>query len=110
MPKSYAPDASSWPDDVRLAVEVLSSPIRLEILRYLVEHPGLPLGPLYEGVGGLGKTSFIAHLRALEAAGVVKGDLEPELRRGRSPRYFALPDRVRELTRAWADYVTNGRS
>ncbi len=93
---------------VDAAVEVLGSSARLELLRFIAEHPDSHYGRIQEGVPGIGQTALARHLRALEQAGVLHVDIPPEERKGRSPRYRVLPTRLDELTAAWVTYVTGG--
>lgn len=106
VPKVFVPRAGERPALVDVAIEVLGSSARLELLRFIAENPGAHYGRITEGVPGLGQTSRGRHLRALEDAGVVSVDLPPEERRGRSPRYTIEAARLDELTAAWISYVT----
>lgn len=108
VPKVFVPRAGERPVLVDLAIEVLGSSARLELLRFIAKNPGSHFGRISDGVPGLGQTSLGRHLRALEDAGVVNVDLPPEERRGRSPRYTIESGRLDELTAAWISYVTTG--
>lgn len=107
VPRVFTPPTER-PPLVDAAVDVLGSSARLEMLRFLAENPGSHFGRLAEGLPGMGRTSLVRHLRALEDAGVVELDLAPEERKGRSPRYTLVPSRLEALTKAWTAYVTKG--
>ena len=52
-----------------------------------------------------GEPSVAKHLLALEKFDVIKVDVEPGRRHGRSPRYSANPARIKELLDAHLQYL-----
>jgi DNA-binding transcriptional ArsR family regulator len=85
------------PEKVAQAQQVLGHRLHIVIGHFLAGHPASRLGAIIESVGGE-RTTIRAHLKELEAAGVVTVDVPPDQRAGRTGfRYSVDRDRWFEL-------------
>jgi DNA-binding transcriptional ArsR family regulator len=85
------------PEKVAQAQQVLGHRLHILIGHFLAGHPASRLGAIIESVGGE-RTTIRAHLKELEAAGVVTVDVPPDQRAGRTAfRYSVDRDRWFEL-------------
>ncbi|WP_340290855.1 hypothetical protein [Aquipuribacter hungaricus] len=91
MPTSRPPDA-----DLDALGKIARSAQRLAVVRFLRSRTDAHLGAIQEGTGIAGP-SLAPHLRELEAAGIITGDLTAEERRGRSVRYHLNHQRLQQL-------------
>lgn len=71
---------------------------RLAIVLYLQAHPDATRGQVTEAMG-IGHQTVYSHLKALEQAGVVVGDVPDETRAGRTVRYRLQAETVRTQLR-----------
>lgn len=55
--------------------KALSNPIRLKMLRYMVEHPQCIVGDLVE-FSELAQSTVSQHLKVLRDAGLIRGEIE----------------------------------
>lgn len=55
--------------------KALSNPIRLEMVRYMVEHPQCITGDIVE-FAGLAQSTVSQHLKVLRESGLVVGEVE----------------------------------
>ncbi|WP_035748979.1 ArsR/SmtB family transcription factor [Arthrobacter sp. 35W] len=104
MPRITHPGDEAWSSDVEAAVATFGNRGRNEILRFLAAHGPASRGDIVAAVSS-GEPSVAKHLLALEAAGVVTADVEPGRRHGRSPRYSADQERIKELLAAHLRYL-----
>lgn len=92
------------PQEVVTAIETIGNRARTQILRLLAAHGPLTAAELAAQLGAT-KPSVHSHLAALEAAGLVAGDLEVSQRPGRTVRWTVDRDRVQQLADTWARYA-----
>lgn len=89
---------ASKDDELDALGQIARSDGRTAVVQYVRRHPGAYFSVIQEAtgipVGSLGK-----HLRDLETAGVVTGDLPPDVRAGRTVRYTVDDGRLRALLR-----------
>jgi ArsR family transcriptional regulator len=104
MPRITQPHDDAWSAEVEAAVATFGNRARNEILRFLSAHGPASRGDIVAAVSA-GEPSVAKHLLALEDAGAVVVDVEPGRRHGRSPRYSANPERIRELLAAHLEYL-----
>ncbi|MCA4132652.1 helix-turn-helix transcriptional regulator [Arthrobacter sp. M4] len=104
MPRITQPEDAAWSADVEAAVATFGNRSRNEILRYLSAHGPATRGDIVSAVSA-GEPSVAKHLTALEEAGVIVVDVEPGRRHGRSPRYSANTNRIKELLDAHLKYL-----
>ncbi len=104
MPRITHPEDSAWSSDVEAAVTTFGNRGRNEIVRFLVAHGPASRGDIVEAVSP-GEPSVAKHLLALEETGVVRADVEPGRRHGRSPRYSVDQARIKELLAAHLGYL-----
>lgn len=104
MPRITQPHDAAWSADVEAAVATFGNRSRNEILRYLSAHGPALRGEIVEAVSA-GEPSVAKHLLALEETGTILVDLEPGRRHGRSPRYSANPERIKQLLAAHLQYL-----
>lgn len=104
MPRLTHPDDDAWSADVEAAVATFGNRTRNEILRYLTAHGPASRGDIVEAVSA-GGPSVAKHLLALEEAGAVRADVAAGRRHGRSPRYTADEERIKELLAAHLRYL-----
>jgi len=85
-------------EDIDALGQIARSADRTAVVRHLSTHPGDYFGAIHKAtgisVGSLGK-----HLRDLEAAGIIVGDLPLEQRKGRTVRYHVDDKRLRTLVK-----------
>lgn len=105
MPRLTEPPG--MPQEVVTAIETIGNRARTEILRLLATEGALSAGELAERLGAT-KSGVHHHLSALEADGLVSGDLPTDRRPGRVVRWCVNRARVEALARTWLDY-TAGR-
>lgn len=104
MPRITQPHDDAWSSDVEAAVATFGNRSRNEIIRYLSAHGPATRGDIVDAVSA-GEPSVAKHLLALESFGVIKVDVEPGRRHGRSPRYSADAVRIKELLDAHLQYL-----
>ncbi|WP_157277120.1 helix-turn-helix transcriptional regulator [Oerskovia sp. Root22] len=95
------------PDDVEVAVQILSSRLSNEIVRFLKDHPTSSSQEIVEATGST-RNAVAGQLKVLEDAGVVHGIPERGHRRGHSARYRVNHQALQVLLDAWLAYVTGG--
>lgn len=93
-----------WPDELAYAMKVFASPVRVGVLATLDQQGPLLRIDLMNELQMDNMTVGRA-LTDLEALGIVKGDLPPERRRGRSVKYSVDPELYAECVKAWLTYV-----
>ena len=103
MPRLTEPPG--MPLEVVTAIETIGNRARTQVLRLLATEGPLTAAELAERLGAT-KPSVHNHLAALEASGLVTGDLEASLRPGRTVRWSADRARVQRLAETWARYAT----
>jgi len=108
VPNNFTPSDPTRTRDVDLAVELMGSPARSQILRFIAANPGTYFGGIREAVTDMTANTLVRHLKAMEDAGVIALDIPREERKGRSPRYEVVPSRVKELTDQWLSYLDMG--
>jgi DNA-binding transcriptional ArsR family regulator len=103
---------------VATALKIWGNPVRLLVVKHLQAHPGQVLGQIFNAVrddaneltgGNLLSTNLSRHLRILRDEGVVTTDLDPELIRGRSPRYWVNDDLADELLNKYVNFLNEGQ-
>jgi predicted ArsR family transcriptional regulator len=103
MPRLTEPPG--MPQEVVTAIETIGNRARTEILRLLTTQGPLTAAELAEHLGAT-KPSVHGHLAALEASGLVAGDVEFSQRPGRTVRWKANRRRIQQLATTWARYAT----
>jgi len=83
-------------DDVLSAMQVLGNTVNIRIVQFLAKRENAHLGEIIEGTG-LKRPTLGIHLRQLEEIRVIKADLPPELRHGRSISYSIDKERIQSL-------------
>jgi ArsR family transcriptional regulator, arsenate/arsenite/antimonite-responsive transcriptional repressor len=68
---------SAPPSDVALAhaLRALSNPVRIQMLRYIAQHPGSICNQLVLATGKA-QATVSQHLRILRAAGLIEGEID----------------------------------
>ena len=94
MPAATAPVAATAPD-LLAALDVLGDPQRRQILQRLTDGAVCTCTDLVAATG-VGQPTVSHHLKVLREAGLVSGQ-----RCGRFVEYSVVPDRLRELARAF---------
>jgi len=84
------------PADLQFAIDAFGSAARVQLIRDL-QRRGPASIPTLAGRLDLNEHTVRANLRALEVAGVVKGDIPPELRGSTAVTYRAQRSRCAEL-------------
>ena len=102
MPKIVRP--SDQPAIMDAYMSAFGNRARITIIKYLQTN-GASLRVDIAQETGLPNPTLGHHLSELERVGVVKGDLPPEMRRGRTMRYSIDPQRVDELLAVPGDYI-----
>ncbi|WP_367302633.1 ArsR/SmtB family transcription factor [Subtercola boreus] len=90
--------------EVEQAVKVFGNRTSLGIIRYLATIDRANYGALCKALSA-SDAAISTHLRALEAAAVVVGDIPSGERIGRSVNYSLDPERVRVLSAALLRYA-----
>ena len=103
MPRLTEPPG--MPQEVVTAIETIGNRARTEILRLLALHGPLTAAELAERLGAT-KPGVHKHLAALEAEGLVAGDVEALRRPGRTVRWQTEGQRAQQLAEIWVQYVT----
>jgi ArsR family transcriptional regulator, arsenate/arsenite/antimonite-responsive transcriptional repressor len=77
LPRASTADAASSPaaEDVALIAKALAHPVRIRIVRLLLEKPAC-IGYDIVSEVGLAQSTVSEHLRVLKAAGVIRGETE----------------------------------
>lgn len=102
MPKIVRP--SDQPEIMDAYISAFGNRARITIIKYLQTNgPSLRIDIAKET--DLPNPTLGHHLSELERVGVVKGDLPPEMRRGRTMRYSLDPQRIAELLAVPGDYI-----
>ncbi|WP_394253023.1 ArsR/SmtB family transcription factor [Arthrobacter pityocampae] len=104
MPALIDPDL---PLEVEAAVSVIGSRAQAEILRRLSRLGPSTAGELADATG-ISRPSLNRHLVALQKAGVVAATPPAGDRAGKTVKYAAQIDRVRELAEKYLRYVSGG--
>jgi DNA-binding transcriptional ArsR family regulator len=103
VPHVVEPDIE-LPDEVRDAIAIASSPLRVAILRVLATEPTTTL-QLVDELDITSRGTLPRNLAALEAAGAITGSPDPGQRRGRTVTWSINRTRVRHLGRIITDYA-----
>ena len=104
MPKIIRLNLPDRHPDVELAVEMVGSRARTEILRLLAERENADFKTLCDELGFV-PTSIAKHLRDMEKMGVILADLPSGQRKGRYVRYSIDRAQTRRLVDAWTNYI-----
>lgn len=102
MPILINPDL---PPEVEIAVGMIGSRAQADMIRHLSRMGPSTAGELAEATG-ISRPSLNRHLVALEEAGVVTASPPAGDRAGKTVRYTAQIDRVRELAEKYLRYVS----
>lgn len=102
MPKIVRP--SDQPERLEAFIAVFGNRARLSVVRFLQEN-GPSLRADIAETTGIANPTLGHHLSELERIGAVSADLSPERRRGRSVRYAANEDALRQLIAVSEDYL-----
>ena len=103
VPPSNHP-VTPLPPPVDEAYELVRSPARIAIVKWLAGHPRSLVSEIVAGVGGQ-RIMVRSHLEALETVGAVVGDHASGERARMRVRYTLQTARVRELTDRLTDYL-----
>jgi DNA-binding transcriptional ArsR family regulator len=101
MPRLIRP---TLPSTVETAVGFLGSRAQSDILRQLALLGPSTVGQL-QAVLEIGRPSLNRHLEALARAGLIETDPPRGQRQGRDVTYEVQRETLRQLLRAYADYV-----
>ena len=75
-------------DDLVAMFKALGNPVRFEIIKFLLTHPGCITGDIVEEVG-LAQSTVSQHLKVLKDAGWIQGTID-----GPATNYCLNPDRI----------------
>lgn len=101
MPRLIRPNL---PPDVEAAVKFMGNRAQANVLRQLAILGPSTIGQL-QTVLEIGRPSLNRHLDALADAGVIETDPPRGMRQGRDVTYAIRPRRIRDLERAYLDYI-----
>lgn len=109
----------SGADSLAMAYEMWGNPVRERLYRYVRDNPGLFFGEIYDGFRPYAQeitgqnfptASFARHLQKMRELGVLETDLPAERSRGRSPRYYPVPQAADRLIDSLMERISALRS
>lgn len=94
-------ESSAAAERLAMAYEIWGNPVRERLYCHVRDNPGLFFGEIYDGFRPLAQevtgqnfptASFARHLQKMRDVGVLETDLPAGRARGRSPRYYSVPE------------------